>query len=214
MRIGNAPDITPGGPETYASYGRPWANLSNTPFREFKHWVHEGGIATPFIVHWPAGLGVEGSVVHAPHQLPDVMATVLDVTDACYPPTGSEGVHPCEGSTMLPSWRGEQPHPDRALHFEHEGNGAIRVGDDKLVRRYHEDQRRDGPWELYDLAVDRTEQHDLARERPDRVTELAGRWQQWADRCGVKDRTQVLQVTPTKALTNHTYPSARTTTRG
>lgn len=110
---------------------------------------------------------------------------------------------------MLPDWLGEEADPDHALFFEHEGNCAIRSGDDKLVRRYDQDQGADGPWELYDLAVDRTEQHDLAPQRPDRVAELAQRWQQWADRCGVKDRTQVLQVTPTKALTNHSYPSAR-----
>lgn len=112
---------------------------------------------------------------------------------------------------MLPAWRGEPVDADRALYFEHEGNGAIRVGDDKLVRRYREEVRRDGPWELYDLAGDRTERHDQAARRPERVAELAGRWQQWARRCGVKDRTQVMQVTPTRALTNHTHVSARTT---
>jgi arylsulfatase A-like enzyme len=82
VQIGNDPTIMPGGPETYQSYGVPWANLSNTPFREYKHWVHEGGIATPFVVHWPAGIVDKGVLRQAPAQLPDVMATCLELAEA------------------------------------------------------------------------------------------------------------------------------------
>ncbi len=91
VRRGNSPEIVPGGPDTYSSYGTPWANLSNTPFREYKHWVHEGGIATPLIAHWPAGIPA-GGTVHDPHQLPDVMATLLEITGADYPTR--RGPHP------------------------------------------------------------------------------------------------------------------------
>ncbi|HEY3507490.1 MAG TPA: arylsulfatase [Actinocatenispora sp.] len=188
VRPGNAPDITPGGEDTYATYGREWANLSNTPFREYKHWVHEGGIATPLIVHWPRGLGGDGRIVHEPAQLPDVLATVLDATGANYPGEyAGRRVLPPEGRSMVPAWRGE-PTPPRTLYWEHEGNAAVRRGRWKLVRKYP------GDWELYDLDADRTELHDLAAEHPDLVADLADEYQRWADRCGVLPREQVLEL--------------------
>lgn len=202
IRFGNSPDNVPGGRTTYASYGRPWANLSTTPFRLFKHWAHEGGIATPLIVRWP-GVLPEGAVDHQPGQLPDIMATVLDATGAAYPDArDGVAIPPCEGTSLLPGWRGE-PVPERELYVEHEGNQAIRRGRWKLTREHG------GPWELYDLGVDRAETHDLAAEQPERVEALAASWQRWADRCGVLDRDQVEQVTPTKAHSNHHYASAR-----
>jgi arylsulfatase len=214
VRRGNAPDIDPGPADTYSSYGRPWANLSNTPFREYKHWVHEGGIATPLIAHWPAGLGAGGRIDHTPAQLPDIFATVLAATDVDYPDSfaGRDLLAP-EGASMLPHWRGESG-PDRTLFFEHEGNCAIRRGRHKLVRRYPTEPGREAdgydPWELYDLEADRTELNDLAAEQPGLVAELECAWQQWADRCGVKPRNQVITVTPrTEELTNHRYRSAR-----
>ena len=85
VRFGNDPTIVPGSEETYASYGIPWANLSNTPFRLYKHWVHEGGIATPFIVHWPSRIKTRGELRHQQAQLPDIMATFLDVAGVDYP---------------------------------------------------------------------------------------------------------------------------------
>ncbi|GAA1332723.1 arylsulfatase [Actinocatenispora thailandica] len=188
VRPGNSPEILPGGEDTYATYGREWANLSNTPFREYKHWVHEGGIATPLIAHWPAGLGTEPRIVHGPHQLPDVMATVLELTGAPYPAQyQGRDVLPPEGTSMLPTWRGEQP-PDRTLYWEHEGNAAVRRGRWKLVRKYP------GGWELYDIDADRTELHDLAGAHPEVVADLAADYQRWADRCGVLPREQVLAL--------------------
>lgn len=188
VRRGNDTSVTPGGPDTFASYGKPWANLSNTPFREYKHWVHEGGIATPFIAHWPAG-GLRAGTNHDPHQLPDVLATVLEITGVDYP-SGFAGrdVLPLEGTSMLGSWRGKST-PEHSLFFEHEGNCAIRVGQWKLVRKYANE------WELYDLGSDRTELNDLSAAEPGRVTAMAARWQQWADRCGVIPRDQVLKAT-------------------
>lgn len=185
---GNTPEVMPGPETTYASYGVAWANLSNTPFREYKHWVHEGGIATPFIAHWPAGGLAPGTVRHDPHQLPDVMASVLEVTGVAYP-TGYPGrdLLPAEGTSMLPAWRGDPPAGERTLYWEHEGNAAVRQGSWKLVRKYGQD------WELYDMDVDRTEMHDLAAEQPELVARLADAYQAWAGRCGVIPRERILQ---------------------
>lgn len=177
--IGNEPAIVPGPEDTYASYGRAWANLSNTPFRYYKRWVHEGGIATPFIVHWPAGGLGSGNVVHAPFQLTDVMPTVLEATGAAYPARyKGRDIIPFEGRSLLPALRGRSS-PDGTLYWEHTGNAAIRRGRWKLVRDYPQ------PWELYDISTDRTELHDLAASHPDVVADLAGQWQAWADRVGV-----------------------------
>ncbi|MFF5989972.1 arylsulfatase [Prauserella flavalba] len=186
---GNVPDLAPGPESTYATYGTAWANLSNTPFREYKHWIHEGGISTPFIVHWPQGLGTTPAVRTTPHQLTDVMATVLDVSGADYPERfEGRAVLPLEGHSMLPTLRGEPGDPARTLFWEHEGNAGARRGDWKLVRKYGLD------WELYDMGRDRTELHDLAAEHPDIVAELAGAYEAWAKRCGVLPREQVLKL--------------------
>ncbi len=178
MRVGNTPDIWPGPEDTYASYGRAWANLSNTPFRFYKRWVHEGGIAAPFVVHWPAGGLVPGSVQHLAFQLTDVLPTVLEATGAPYPDAGESGVLPLEGVSMLASLRGEptEAHP---LFWEHTGNAAIREANWKLVREYP------GAWELYDIDADPAELDDRAADFPEVVTELADKWQAWAARAGV-----------------------------
>ena len=179
VQIGNDPSIVPGPEDTYASYGQAWANLSNTPFRYYKRWVHEGGIATPVVVHWPAGGLPAGQVVHAPAQLVDVLPTILDVTGATYPSRyhGHEIV-PYEGQSLLPALRGG-PAPEHTLYWEHTGNAAIRSGDWKLVRDWPR------PWELYDLARDRSELHDLADEHPEIVRQLSADWDAWAARVGV-----------------------------
>ena len=126
----------PGGEDTYQSYGTAWANLSNTPFRLYKHWIHEGGIATPFIVHWPRGIKEKGGLRHNPSQLPDIMATIVDVTGAAYPKEyNGNAILPCEGESLVPSFSaaygGRGP-----LFWEHEGNAAVRIGKWKLVRKY------------------------------------------------------------------------------
>ncbi|WP_156253087.1 arylsulfatase [Pseudactinotalea terrae] len=184
---GNVPESMPGGEETYASYGTGWANLSNTPFREYKHWVHEGGIATPFIVHWPAGGLEAGAVRHDPHQLPDVLATVLEATGVAFPSEyPGRRPQPLEGISMLPTWRGWGAPDGRYLYWEHEGNSAVRRGRWKLVRKHGQ------PWELYDMATDRTELHDLCAEQPDVVAELVASYEAWARRCGVIPRETIL----------------------
>jgi arylsulfatase A-like enzyme len=179
VRIGNEPSIVPGAEDTYASYGRAWANLSNTPFRYYKRWVHEGGIATPFIVHWPGGRLRSGSVVKAAFQLTDVLPTILEATGASYPTQhNGEEIVPYQGRSLLPALRGE-PTPDGTLYWEHTGNAAIRRGAWKLVRDYPQ------PWELYDLSRDRSELNNLADKHPEVVLELSEAWQTWATRVGV-----------------------------
>jgi arylsulfatase A-like enzyme len=193
VRFGNYPDIMPGGEDTYQSYGTAWANLSNTPFRLYKHWVHEGGIATPLIVHWPRGIKEAGGLRHQPGQLPDIMATILDVTGATYPDK-HEGrpIPPCEGESLVATF--EADNRDRGpLFWEHEGNAAVRIGKWKLVRNYPE------PWELYDMEADRTERNDLAAQHPDRVREMNAQYEAWAQRCGVIPREKILEMMKAQA---------------
>lgn len=179
VRFGNSPDIIPGGEDTYSSYGIPWANVSDTPFRMYKHWIHEGGISTPFIVHWPAGLEAKGELRHQPAQLPDVMATFLDIAGTEYPKKydGKE-IKPLEGISMVPTFTGE-PHGREVLYWEHEGNRGCRRGDWKLVAKKNQ------PWELYDMKADRSELNDLSAQHPEIVEELKALYFPWAERCNV-----------------------------
>ncbi|HVK14916.1 MAG TPA: arylsulfatase [Gemmataceae bacterium] len=168
-----------GGPGTYHSYGTGWANVCNTPFRWYKHFCHEGGIATPLIAHWPKGIAARGAIrKHVGHVI-DVMATCADVSGAIYPAKlGDRAITPMEGKSLVPAFA-DKPVEREFLAWEHERNRAIRAGDWKLVAVHGK------PWELYDLSADRTELTDLAAKMPDRVTELAAKWDAWAKRTNV-----------------------------
>ena len=188
VRLGNNPNVMPGGEDTYQSYGIGWANLSDTPFRKYKHWTHEGGIATPLIAHWPRGIASGGQIRHHPGQLTDIMATVLDITGAEYPDTfDGNRILPCEGTSLVPTFDG-RPNRRGLMYWEHEGNAAVRDGDWKLVRDFP------GPWELYDLSADRTETRDMAAGHPDKVDALAEAYLQWARRCGVVPREKLIEM--------------------
>jgi arylsulfatase A-like enzyme len=180
VQLGNDPEVMPGPETTYQSYGIPWANASNTPFRLYKHWVHEGGISTPLIAHWPAAIRQAGRQTDEPGHVIDLMATCVDVAGAKYPTTREgKAVAPMEGRSLLPVLQGRRGGPERDLYWEHEGNRAIRRGRWKLVSRHGQ------PWELYDLAADRTETNDLAARRPGTVRDLGARYDAWAKRAYV-----------------------------
>jgi arylsulfatase len=194
VRIGNDPLVTPGGEDTYSSYGRAWANVSNTPFRLFKLWAHEGGVSAPFIVHWPEGDLQTGQIVHDPYQLVHVLPTILEATETAYPEE-REGVpvHPLPGTSMLGSWKGASG-STQPLFWEHCGNAALQIGRWKLVRQY------DWPWELYDISVDRTESNDLAAEYPDIVQDLSEQWERRAEAVGVIPFRKTLEIYHSRGL--------------
>ena len=185
VAVGNNPAVMPGAEEDYQSYGIPWANVSNTPFRYYKHYVHEGGISSPLIAHWPDGIEPKGGWTDQVGHLIDIMATCVDVGGATYPETynGNE-ILPLEGASLVPTFTAEtaKGHPE-GLYWEHEGNRAVRHGNWKLVSKWSKPE--DGRWELYDLEQDRSELNDLAAEMPDKAAELAGMWDAWAERVGV-----------------------------
>lgn len=165
---------------TYASAGLEWANVSDTPFRRFKMSTHEGGISTPLIVHWPAGLKRQGEFENEPGHVVDLMPTCLDLAGVSYPEShNGNDLLPLAGKSLRPSFNGESIKRD-GIYWEHQGNRAVRVGDWKLVAAHR------SPWELYNLKLDRTEQNNLAKKHPTKVKQLAETWQAWADRSGVK----------------------------
>ena len=174
------PSVMPGPDDTFISYGRDWANVSDTPFREYKHWVHEGGISTPLIAHWPARIKAKGELRAQPGHLIDIMATCVDVAGAPYPAEfKGRKITPLEGRSLLPAF--ENKALERTgIFWEHEGNRAVRDGKWKLVAKGPA-----GKWELYDMELDRTETQDLASSQPAKVEELAAKWEAWAHRAHV-----------------------------
>ena len=175
--------VLPGESDTYHGYGEAWANVSNTPHREYKHWVHEGGISTPLIAHWPAGIlaARHNALESQPAHLIDLMATCVDLAQAKYPSEyQGESIQPMEGVSLVPAFSGKSLNRSQPIFWEHEGNRAIRDGEWKLVKK-HPDS-----WELYNIAVDRVEMHDIASQQGDRVESMSKQWQAWADRVGVK----------------------------
>ncbi len=156
------------------SYGQAWANASNTPFRKYKHWVHEGGIASPLVVHWPAGISAKGEFRTHPTHLIDLMATALDIGDATYPANFSGNtITPLEGVSMAPAFD-NKPLDREAIYWEHEGNRAVRMGKWKLVSAHP------SGWELYDMDADRTETNDLMPTYPETARKMIEMYTDWA----------------------------------
>jgi arylsulfatase len=172
----------PGGPNSNLYLGMNWAALGSTPFRRFKHFTNEGGIAAPLVVHWPRGIpeNRRNALEQQPAHLIDIMPTVLDVTGAAYPREyKGQAIQPMEGISLRPALAGRALSRTQPLFWEHEGNRAVRSGNWKLVSTYPD------AWELYDMAADRVERNDLAASRPDVVTTLAAAWEAWAKRANV-----------------------------
>jgi arylsulfatase A-like enzyme len=160
---------------TYHSVGSGWANASNSPWRLYKHYNHEGGISSPCIVQWPAELKRRGEIDHRPSHLIDLMPTVLEAANTHYPNQArGKNTAPLAGKSILPLLRGESV-KKRALYFEHEGNRAVTQGRWKLTAL------KGQPWVLYDLESDRTELIDLAAKQPDIVDKLDEQWSEWAE---------------------------------
>ena len=181
-----------------------WANAANTPFREYKMWVREGGISTPFVVSWPAGGIKPGSIRNDVGHVIDLMPTCLELAGVTYPQSfHGQRLIPLEGKSLVPAFHGQSTGP-RTLAWEHEGNRAVREGDRKLVASFR------GPWELYNLNADRSECHNLAKERPSEVQHLAALWQKWADRVGVIDWEKLpgSKYRPSKAYRKQSEPVA------
>ncbi|MFP4053438.1 MAG: arylsulfatase [Phycisphaerae bacterium] len=185
VTVGNAPGVLPGPDSTYQSYNRPWANASNTPFRMHKHWVHEGGIATPLIAYWPGKIAPGRQTERLSHVV-DIMATCIEASGAEYPEQyNGKPITPMAGESFLPTLMGQvQDTSERVLYWEHEGNIAVRHGRWKLVQMFE----RVGEWELYDMAEDRTELDDLSVRKDGEVRRLEKMYNEWADRIGVVPR--------------------------
>lgn len=160
-----------GQPGTYHSYGSGWANASNTPWRLYKHYTHEGGITTPFIVHWPAVVRRPGGIEKQVSHLIDLMPTFAELAGISPPKV--------EGVSLVPVFQGKSISRG-PLFWEHEGSRAMREGKWKLTA-----VAANGPWELYDMEADRTEMRNLADQYPDRVRSMVAQWESWARRAQV-----------------------------
>ncbi|MDD4573493.1 MAG: arylsulfatase [Sphaerochaeta sp.] len=174
--LGNIPALMPGGEDTYQSYGRAWANVSNTPFRMFKHWVHEGGIASPCVARFPKLGNLKGKCVDTPLHLIDIAPTCYNLARSKYPKEyNGHAITPLAGEDFSrlfsdSPWTRQQP-----IFFEHEGNAAIRNGQWKLVRSYN------SPWELYDLEADRPELMNIKGKNGKLVRMLEGEYLGWEE---------------------------------
>ena len=176
---GHDPLASPGSRKTFLCLGPGWSSCANTPFRRHKMWVHEGGIATPWIVHWPAGIPARGELRTQPVHVIDVVPTVLQLA-GIEPPREQAGkpVPPMQGRSFATALRDPAAPPMHdTLWWCHQGHRAVRAGDWKLVADKGE------PWELYDLAVDRCETNNLAAGEPARVAQLEAAWNRVAQEC-------------------------------
>jgi arylsulfatase len=170
---GHDQSAPPGSAATFMCLGPGWSSVANTPFRRHKTWVHEGGISTPLVVHWPAGASAKNELRHDPAHLVDILPTVLELAGGKLP-TEWNGIKVPEkpGTSLVPAFANDRALGQRTLWWLHEENRAVRVGNWKLVS-----EKRRGHWELYDLSKDRCETHDLGAEYPDKVSELNAAWQ-------------------------------------
>lgn len=177
----------PGGPNSNVFLGQNWATLNNTPFRKWKHYVHEGGSATPLIAHWPAGLKPDdspsttrGRLTHSPAHVIDIMPTLVELAGASYPTTyNATAIEPMEGVSLTPAFVDQPLVRPQPIFFNHEDNRAVRDGKWKLVAL------KNKPWELYDLESDRTELYNLAAEHPNLVADMSAQYRKWAKRTHV-----------------------------
>jgi arylsulfatase len=173
---GHDPAAPPGSAKTFLCLGPGWSTAANTPFRLHKHWVHEGGIASPLIVHWPAGIRERGQLRHTPGHFIDLLPTLLELAGAAAPgPWNGALPPPLPGRSLTPAFAADRAIPRDYLYWHHMTNRALRVGDWKVASAGG--KASDGPWELYNLREDRCELNDRAREHPAKLQELTALWQ-------------------------------------
>ncbi len=174
---GHDPKAPAGSDPTYLCLGPGWSNAANTPFRRHKTWVHEGGISTSLIAHWPKGIAARGERRNDPSHLIDLVPTILDAVGGKRLETWEgQPVPPAPGKSLVPAFAKDRSVAREYLWWLHENNKAIRVGDWKLVTAANQPTSGAAAWELYDLSSDRTESNDVASQRPDKVRELDQLW--------------------------------------
>jgi arylsulfatase len=162
---GHNPKSPLGSADTYPCLGPGWSTVCNTPFRRHKTWVHEGGCATPFIAHWPGGIKERNKLRRTPAHVIDVVPTILELASL-----ELEHQVPSPGRSLGRTFLEDGGPLHEKLWWLHDGHRALRVGDWKLVAA------KDQPWELFHLAVDRTETCNLAKEHPEKVLAMADQW--------------------------------------
>ena len=182
--------VMAGDADTWMAYNEEWANVSNTPFRLYKHWTHEGGIASPLIIHWPSGIASKGELRTPNSHLIDIMATCVDITGITYPKQfNGNSIQPYEGKSLLPAFK-NNPINREYIFWEHEGNRAIRVENWKLVSRTQKVKKftdiDENGWELYNMEIDPSETVNLASKYPEKETELTLLWEKEAQRTKAK----------------------------
>jgi arylsulfatase A-like enzyme len=168
---GHDPAAAPGSEKSYLCLGPGWASAGNAPFRRHKIWTHEGGISTPLIAHWPKGIAARGELRHDVGHVIDFVPTLLEA--AGIKPEVADGAPPFPGHSLMPTFAKDGSLNRDHVFFHHEGNRALRMGNYKLVSAKEDKDT----WELYDLATDRCEEHNLAPQQPGKVRELLEKWQ-------------------------------------
>jgi arylsulfatase A-like enzyme len=173
----------PGSELTWGYLGDAWASAANTPWRYWKKESFEGGIHTPFIVRWPAGLkGKENTLNHGVGHVMDILPTCLELAGADYPASfHDQAVTPPDGRSLLPLIHGEVTSAHDTLFWEHEGGRAVRTGDWKMSALDHQE------WELFDLTADRTETNNLKEQFPERAEKMNALWEEWARRMKITE---------------------------
>jgi len=175
----------PGSPHSFAGYDYNWANASNTPFRWFKHWTHEGGMSSPFIAWYPSKIQ-KGVINRQMAHITDIMPTLVDIAGAKYPNEyKGKKITPLPGVSLMPLFEGKKMQTRDTLCWEHEGNRAVRCGKWKLVSRYDYMNEIELPWELYDMENDRSELNNLAESEGEKVENMQTVYLKWASGVGV-----------------------------
>ncbi len=178
--------VMPGPANTWVTYGVEWANVSNTPFKMYKHWTHEGGISSPLIVFWPKGISQKGMIRNQSAHLIDIMATCVDIAGISYPTNyNGNSIQPMEGKSLVGAFN-NKPIKRDFIFWEHEGNRALNIGKWKIVSKTEKSKvftlKDQNAWELYNLEIDPTETKDLAIQYPEKVKQLALLWEKEAIR--------------------------------